>query len=134
MAVLAIWNGREVADMIALALAVIVLLITSITVTALPRPYPTWPTLGAVPINPELSFPALLGLVVVLRTIGNGLSLDSLFTGVLGAVTFWLATNSLYTLYIGDGGGVLWDGFFTLISGVILAVVVIGQEVIQHFG
>lgn len=112
-------------------LAAIVLLIALITFTNLPQPYPTWPTIGAIPIDPELIIPALLGLAVLLRTIADGLSIGSVVIGVLSIITLLIATMSMYALYTAETGGVFWGGFFTLISGVILAIAAIIQSAVR---
>jgi hypothetical protein len=113
-------------------LAALVLLIATITFSSLPQPYPTWPTVGAVPVNPELVIPGLLGLVAILRALHDGIAVGSIVIGVLGAVTLWAAATSLHTLYSSTGGGVFWGGFFTLISGSILAIGVIGQSILRQ--
>lgn len=113
-------------------LAALVLLIATITFSDLPQPYPTWPTVGAVPIDPELVVPGLLGLVAILGALHDEVGVGSIVIGALGAVTLWAAATSLYTLYASTGGGVFWGGFFTLISGVILAIGVIVQSVLRQ--
>lgn len=113
-------------------LAVLVLLIVSVEFTGLPQPYPTWPTVGPVPIDPELIVPGLLGLVAILGTIRDGITIGSLVIGFLGGLTLWMSAMSLYSLYAGTAGGVFWGGFFTLISGTILAVAVIVQRLVHQ--
>lgn len=113
-------------------LAAFVLLIATITFSTLPQPYPTWPTVGPIPVNPELVVPGLLGFVAILGAVRDGVAVSSIVIGTLGAVTLWLAATSLYTLYASTGGGVFWGGFFTLISGVILAIGVIVQRVLRQ--
>lgn len=113
-------------------LAVLVLLIATITFFDLPQPYPTWPTVGAVPINPELVVPGLLGLVSILGAVRDGVAVVSIVIGALGAVTLWRAALSLHTLYASTGGGVFWGVFLTLNSGVILAIGVIAQSVLRQ--
>jgi len=44
-----------------------VLLVAAMTFNYLPQPYSTWPTVGAIPVSPELVVPALLGIVVVVE-------------------------------------------------------------------
>jgi hypothetical protein len=115
-----------------LVLATFVILFATITFSNLPQPYPTWPTVGAVPVNPELVLPGLLGFVAILGALREGMAVGSLVIGVLGAVTLWLAATSLYTLYASTGGGVFWGGFFTLLSGTFLAIGVIVQRVFRQ--
>lgn len=112
--------------------AVLVLLIATVTFFNLPQPYPHWPSVGPVPINPELIVPGLLGLTVIFGALGDGLSAESVGIGVLGVLTMWLAATSLYTLYSSTGGGVFWGGFMTLISGVTLSIGVIIQSVVRQ--
>jgi hypothetical protein len=113
-------------------LAAFVLLVATITFSPLPQPYPAWPTVGPVPVNPELVIPGLLGVVTILGALRDGVAVGSISIGLLGAVTLWLAATSLYTLSASTGGGVFWSGFFTLISGVILASGVIVQCVLRQ--
>jgi len=107
-----------------------VLLIAIITFSPPPQPYPTWPTLGAVPVNPELVAPGILGCITLVGTIRDGISVGSIAVGILGAVTLWLAATSLYALYASTAGGVFFGGLFTLISGIILAVGVFVQQLL----
>lgn len=113
-------------------LAALVLLIATITFSDLPQPYPAWPTVGPVPINAELVVPGLLGLVAILEALHEGVAVGSIIIGLLGVVTLWIAAMSLYTLYASTGGGVFWGGFFTLISGVVLAIGIIVQSVLRQ--
>jgi len=113
-------------------LAVFVLLVAAITFSNLPQPYPAWPTVGPIPVNPELVVPGLLGFVAILGALRDGVTVGSIGIGILSTVTLGLAATSLYTLYASTGGGVFWGGFFTLISGVILAIGVIVQQVLRQ--
>ena len=61
--------------------AALVLLIVTLLVTSFPH-YPSWPTLGPVPINPELVVPGLLGVAVLLGSVADGLSVKSAVFGV----------------------------------------------------
>lgn len=114
------------------ALAAFVLLIATSTFSTLPQPYPTWPTVGPIPVNPELVVPGMLGFIAILGALRDEVTVGSVGIGLLGAVTLWLAATSLYTLYAATGGGVFWGGFFTLISGVILAIGVIVQHLLRQ--
>ncbi|PSQ43901.1 hypothetical protein BRD07_01075 [Halobacteriales archaeon QS_9_68_42] len=116
-----------------LVLAGGVLLVAAITFSGLPQPYPTWPTVGSIPVNPELVVPGLLGLVAVLGALRDGIAVGSIAIGTLGVVTLWVAATSLYELYAGTGG-VFWGGFFTLISGVALAVGVVVRDLLRRSG
>lgn len=108
---------------IELFLAVLVLAVAVVTFTPVPRPYPAWPTVGPVPVDPELVVPGALGVVAIIRAVTDP-GVGSAAVGALGAITLLLATTSGYALYAGTGGGVFWGGFFTLLSGIGLAVAV----------
>lgn len=112
--------------------AAVVILIGFITAADLPRPYPLWPTIGAVPVDPELVIPALLGLAVLVGVVVDGFSVGSVVSGLLGVITLWIALVSLHTLYTVETGGVFWGGFFTLISGVTLAIVVLLRSAVRQ--
>jgi hypothetical protein len=53
-------------------LAAATLLVILIEFSTLPRPYPANPTVGSVPVDPELLVPALLGLVAVVGALREG--------------------------------------------------------------
>lgn len=114
------------------ALAALVLLIAALTFSNLPQPYPSWPTVGPIPVNPELVVPGLLGVAAILGALRDGVAVGSIAIGTLGAVTLSVAAMSLYTLYASTGGGVFWGGVFTLISGVVLAVGVLMQAALRQ--
>lgn len=107
-----------------------VLLVAVVTITEVPQPYPTWPTIGSVPVNPELVVPTLLALAVFGGIVADrrSLGIGAAVTGLLGVATCFWGILSLASLYSGGGGGVFWGGFFTLVSGIALAVAVIGRE------
>ena len=113
------------------ALAALVLLIATITFSNLPQPYPSWPTVGPIPVDPELVVPGLLGVAAIFGALRDEVAVGSIAIGTLGAVTVFIAAMSLYTLYASAGGGVFWGGFFTLISGVSLAIGVIVQNLLR---
>lgn len=115
-----------------LIFAGLVLLIATITFTSLPQPYPHWPTVGAVPVNPELIVPGLFGLIVVVGTLREKATVGSLGTGIFGLLTLLVAVLSLHSLYSSAGGGVFWGGFFTLISGVCLAIGVVVRSILHQ--
>jgi len=112
-----------------LILAGLVLAVAVVTLTALPEPYPTWPTVGAVPVNPELVVPGLLGVAALAGAFADGLGVGPV---VIGALTAYNATASLYTLYAVESGGVFWGGFFTLLAGVPLAVAVLARAAVRR--
>ena len=89
-------------------LAATVLLVVLIEFSTLPLPYPANPTVGSVPVDPELVVPALLGLVAVVGALRDGIGVGSIATGLLGAVTLWVATTSLYETAASQGGGIAW--------------------------
>lgn len=115
-------------------LAAIVLLIAAITLLDLPGPYPHWPTVGPVPVDPELVVPGLLALVVLPGTVRDGITVGSIGIGILVAVTLWAAATSLYTLYSATGGGVFFGGLVTLASGIALAVAVLLRSGVREWG
>lgn len=112
-------------------LAAVVLLVAAITFTGLSQPYPAWPTAGPVPVNPELVVPGLLGLVVLCRLIADEFSGATPIVGLLGTLTLFLATMSMYILFAAETGGVFVVGAFTLVSGIVLAGVVLLQGVVR---
>lgn len=63
-----------------------------------------------------------------------GSSIGTVVVGVLGVLTLSIAALSLYSLYAATGGGVFWRGFFTLISGSVLAVALIVRSLIRGGG
>jgi len=112
-------------------LAAMVLTITLLLMGGMPLPFPTWPTIGPFPVDPELVLPGLLALVVLGDVVLEGFSVSSVLIGILAAVTLGMATLSLYTLFAGQAGGVFWGGFFTLVLGTPLAVSVIARDAIR---
>jgi hypothetical protein len=68
-------------------LAATTLLVILIEFSTLPLPYPANPTVGSVPVDPELVVPALLGLVAVVGALRDGIGPGSIATGLLGVVT-----------------------------------------------
>lgn len=114
-------------------LSAIVLLIATVILTDLPEPYPAWPTLGSIPVNPELVVPGLLGLVVLVGVAADGLSVESAVLGITSCFVLGMAATSLYTLYAGTAGGVFAGGLFTLAIGVPLAVAVLARNVARKF-
>ncbi|PSQ19380.1 hypothetical protein BRD00_01780 [Halobacteriales archaeon QS_8_69_26] len=115
---------RSPAVLFEVVLAALVVAVAGVTFTALPQPYPTWPTVGPVPVNPELVVPGVLGAVTVARAVTDP-GVGSAAVGAVGTLTLLLAVSSLHTLYAGTGGGVFWGGFVTLLSGVVLVVAVL---------
>ena len=113
-------------------LAAVVLSLVAVEFSTLPRPYPTAPTVGPFPVNPELVVPALLAAVVIVGALRDGLGVGSVVTGLLGAVTLWIATTSLYEAYAYTNGGVAWGAFFTIISGLVLAVAVLTRQAVRR--
>lgn len=112
-----------------LLLAGAVLLVAAMTFNYLPQPYSTWPTIGTIPVSPELVVPALLGVVVVVEAFVEQFTIVSVAFAIFGGVTFLLGTASLYMLYAHVGGGVFFIGFFTIIAGILLAVGVFFQTI-----
>jgi len=108
-----------------------VLAIALLLVMDVPWPFPTWPTIGPFPVDPELVLPGLLALVVLGDVVVEGFSVSSVPIGILALVTLGMATLSLYTLFAGQAGGVFWGGFFTLVLGTPLAIAVLARDVIR---
>lgn len=104
-----------------LLLAGAVLLVAAMTFNYFPQPYSTWPTIGSVPVNPELVVPALLGVVVVVEAFVEQFSIASVCLAIFGGLTFLLGAASLYTLYAVESGGVFFIGFFTITARILLA-------------
>jgi len=102
-------------------LAGAVLLVAAMTFGYLPQPYPAWPTIGPLPVSPELVVPALLGAVAVVEAFERRFGIASVALAVLGGVTFLLGAGSLYALYTVESGGVFFGGLFTIVAGVVLA-------------
>lgn len=117
---------------IELALATLVLLNAAIEFFGLSQPYPAWPTVGSLPVDPELIIPGLLGLVAILVTIREGITIGSIVVGVLGVLTLWIAATSLYSLYANTVSGLFGAAFFTFISGTLLAIAVIVQSLVRQ--
>ncbi|WP_323173912.1 hypothetical protein [Natrialba sp. PRR66] len=122
---------RSLPRVIDYALAVVVVAVAVWTFTGVPEPYPARPTLGSVPVNPELVVPGLLGLVMLSRLITDEFSGATPIVGVLGSLTLFLATMSMYILYAAEAGGVFVGGAFTLLSGIVLAAVVLLQGAVR---
>jgi hypothetical protein len=102
-------------------LAGAVLLIAAMTFNYLPQPYSTWPTIGAIPINPELVVPAVLGFVVVIEAFVEQFSIASVCLAIFGGLTFLLGASSVYSLYTAESGGVFFGGLYTIVAGILLA-------------
>ena len=115
-------------------LAAVVLLVVLVEFSSLPLPYPANPAVGSVPVDPELLVPALLGLVAVVGALRDGIGVGSIVTGLLGVVTLWVATTSLYETAASQGGGIAWGAFFTLICGGVLAVTVLVRQAVRRTG
>ncbi|MFC7214227.1 hypothetical protein ACFQO4_09075 [Saliphagus sp. GCM10025334] len=115
-------------------LAVFVLFVDVVLLANRPLPWPSWPELGSVPIDPELVLPGVLAILVITGVVreGLGLRVGQLLALGLGALTLWWASLSLYTLYAGTGGGVFFGGLFTLASATPLAVVVLARAGVRR--
>jgi hypothetical protein len=111
-------------------LAATVLLLVAIEFVALSLPYPAHPTVGSVPVAPELLAPALLGVFSIVGALRDGIGVGSIATGLLGLLTVWVATTSLYESATAAGGGLAWGAFFTLFSGAVLAV--LGRQPVRR--
>ncbi|WP_265111374.1 hypothetical protein [Halosolutus halophilus] len=112
------------------AFALAVLLVAAVMVTNVPVEYPTGPTLGGVPVGPELVVPGALGIIVLVDAVTDGLDIWSIVVGAMSAVTVLLASVSLHTLYTSNLG-MFAGGLFTLAAGVPLALLVLGRRVVD---
>lgn len=117
-------NGGSRLVLVELGLAALVGLVAIATLTDVVGAYPTWPTLGGVPVDPELVVPATLALVALVRSFQEGLTVGAVSVGGVALVTGWLAAVSWYSLFAGTAGGVFWGGLVTIVAGVALAVAV----------
>jgi len=115
---------------IVLAIALLALVTAPIALGG-PQLYPAWPTVGPVPVSPELVVPGLLGAVVIGTAFAEGRTVSSVATGGLGALTLALSMVGLYVLFAGAGGPFFF-GLFSLAAGVLLAVVVLVRGAIRQ--
>ena len=77
------------------------------------------------PLFVQLGVPALLGVVVIVGAVLDGLEVGSVLVAVLGLVTLWIAASSVHTLlFPPEGGGVFFGGIFTMYAGLALALAV----------
>ncbi|MFW5918412.1 MAG: hypothetical protein ACOCR0_02905 [Haloferacaceae archaeon] len=112
-------------------LAASVLTVAFLVVFQVPLPFPSWPTIGPFPVNPELVLPGALALVVLVDVIGDGFRVSSVLLGTVAVLTLGMATQSLYALFAGQAGGVFWGGFFTLVLGTALGTAVVARDAIR---
>lgn len=84
---------RSILRVSQLVLAAFVLLIAAITFSNVPQPYPSWPTVGVIPVDPELVVPGLLGVAAILGAVRDGITLGSIAIGTLGIVTLLVAAS-----------------------------------------
>ena len=86
------------------------------------------------PLFLQLGVPALLGVVVIVGAVLDGLEVGSTLVAVLGLTTLWVAASSVYTLlFPPEGGGVFFGGVLTLYAGLALAIVVVARAVVHRF-
>ncbi|WP_222919831.1 hypothetical protein [Natrinema sp. SYSU A 869] len=121
---------RSVLQAVETALAVAVLLVVTVMVTNVPFEYPSGPTLGGVPIDPELVVPGAFGVIVLVNGAMDGLDIWSSIVGAIGAITVLLASGSLYTLYTSNPG-MFAGGLFTLATGVPLSLLILGRRAVD---
>lgn len=124
-------SDRSLFQAAELVLASLVVLVVVLLLTNSPW-YPTWPTVGEFPVDPELVVPGVLGVVALGRAIVDGLSVSSVVVGVLSVLTVTLATLSLHTLYTDASAGAFAGGLFTLTAGASLAFVVITRNAVRE--
>lgn len=114
-----------------LLLAVGVLLVGAMAFNYLPQPYSAWPSLGSIPVTPQLVVPSLLGLAAITSAVVDRSDLGSILLGCFGGVTLAFGGFSLSVLYAPGTGGVFFIGLFTLVSGIALAVGVLGYRTLR---
>ena len=115
-------------------LAAVTVGIAVLAFSDLPNPLPTWPTLGPVPINPELLVSGALAVVTLVVAVRDGPSIGTVATGALAILTGFLAAISWHTLFVGSASGVFWGGFFTLLAGVALSGAIVARHVARQLG
>lgn len=106
------------------------LLVTAAELTALPQPYPTWPELFGLPVNPSLVVPGTLAAAVLAGAALDGLCFSSLWLTALGLPTLFVALLSIQTL-MAETGGVFWGGLLTLVLGVVLSLATLLREALR---
>ena len=112
-------------------LAVGVLLVGAMAFNYLPQPYSAWPTIGSVPVSPELVVPTLLGLAVLASAVVDRSDIGSILLGLLAGVILGIGGVSLSLLYASGTGGVFFTGLFTLVGGIVLALGVLGYRALR---
>lgn len=118
-----------------IGLAFLVLLVMALTFTALPQPYPVWPTIVGIPVNPELLVPGLLSIVALLCAVRDGMRAGSIVAGILSVLTLYMAIMGFHALLFPEpSGGLFVEGFFSLIFGTALAIVVLARSVARQIG
>ncbi|MDF9744411.1 hypothetical protein [Natrinema salsiterrestre] len=116
-------------------LALLVLFIATITFADLPQPYPAWPTVAGLPVNPELIFPGLLAIAALIGAVRDGIRVSSIVIVALSVPTVWMAAMGVQTLlYPEPSGGLFVTGFFSLIFGAALAIAVIVRGAARRMG
>lgn len=119
-----LWGLRYLLAALVFGIAVLIML-------NIPEPYPTWPTIGPFPVDPELLLPALLAVLVLVDVGTSGISVGGVVTGTLAVLTLWMASQSLYALYADQASGVFWGGFFSIVLGTVLALSMIARDVVR---
>lgn len=114
-------------------LAVSTLFLATVLLTDLSMPFPAWPEIGGVPVNPELVVPGVLGLVALVETTDSGLDLPSVVVGLFAVLTLSLSALGLYALWAGPGGGVFAGSLFTLAAGTPLSLAVLVRHARRKF-
>ncbi|MFW5956550.1 MAG: hypothetical protein ACOCQY_04015 [Halorhabdus sp.] len=107
------------------------IVIAALSFSALPNPIPSWPTIGPIPVNPELLVPGSLAIVTLAVCSRDGPSVGTVATGALAIGTGFLAVISWHALFVGTAGGVFWGGFFTLLAGVALSATIAVRHAIR---
>lgn len=123
------WSPLRIGELV---LALLVVLVVGALATNASW-YPSWPTVGGIPINLELVVPGLFGVVALVRTLRDGFSIGSVVVGAFSLITILLAAMSLQTLYSEASAGAFAGGMFTLVAGVALVFVVVVRNVASEF-
>jgi hypothetical protein len=113
---------RDALRAVEVALAAAVLGIVTLIALQQPLPWPSWPTVGGLAVDPELWIPGLLAVAALLGVVEDGLGFGTAVVGVLAVPTLLLAASSVYALTAGTAGGVFAGGLFTLAAATVLAV------------
>lgn len=123
-------RNKSVLPTVESILALAVFLVLIVLTTNVPVEYPAFPTLGGVPINPELVVPGVFGVVVLVNTVREGFGIWSVVASMVSIVTVLLASLSFYVLST-TNPGMFMGSFYTIIAGTLLALLVLGRRAVD---